>query len=170
LKLSLKNLTQRLDELIYKFTKDQKKLIRNNRSNSLDKSNDIEKNFEKQLSLKEKELKNQQNIINILSRDNKKLRHNLEIKNTFEMNRSLSDKLYLKEQEIINLNKIIKDYEHKYKKHNECQKEIDSLREKLINNQIKLSQCQIMEINRIGKSVTNPVKIPPLIGWRITPH
>ena len=140
LKLSLKNLTQRLDELIYKFTKDQKKLIRNNRSNSLDKSNDIEKNFEKQLSLKEKELKNQQNIINILSRDNKKLRHNLEIKNTFEMNRSLSDKLYLKEQEIINLNKIIKDYEHKYKKHNECQKEIDSLREKLINNQKELSE------------------------------
>ena len=140
LKLSLKNLTQRLDELIYKFTKDQKKLIRNNRSNSLDKSNDIEKNFEKQLSLKEKELKNQQNIINILSRDNKKLRHNLEIKNTFEMNRSLSDKLYLKEQEIINLNKIIKDYEHKYKKHNECQKEIDSLREKLFNNQKELSE------------------------------
>ena len=59
LKLSLKNLTQRLDELIYKFTKDQKKLIRNNKSNSLDKNNDIEKNFEKQLSLKEKELKNQ---------------------------------------------------------------------------------------------------------------
>ena len=140
LKLSLKNLTQRLDELIYKFTKDQKKLIRNNKSNSSDKSNDIEKNFEKQLSLKEKELKNQQNIINILSRDNKKLRHNLEIKNTFEMNRSLSDKLYLKEQEIINLNKIIKDYEHKYKKHNECQKEIDSLREKLINNQKELSE------------------------------
>ena len=140
LKLSLKNLTQRLDELIYKFTKDQKKLIRNNKSNSLDKNNDIEKNFEKQLSLKEKELKNQQNIINILSRDNKKLRHNLEIKNTFEMNRSLSDKLYLKEQEIINLNKIIKDYEYKYKKHNECQKEIDSLREKLINNQKELSE------------------------------
>lgn len=140
LKLSLKNLTQRLDELIYKFTKDQKKLIRNNRSNSLDKSNDVEKDFEKQLLLKEKELKNQQNIINILSRDNKKLRHNLEIKNTFEMNRSLSDKLYLKEQEIINLNKIIKDYEHKYKKHNECQKEIDLLREKLINNQKELSE------------------------------
>ena len=140
LKLSLKNLTQRLDELIYKFTKDQKKLIRNNKSNSLDKNNDIEKNFEKQLSLKEKELKNQQNIINILSRDNKKLRHNLEIKNTFEMNRSLSDKLYLKEQEIINLNKIIKDYEYKYKKHNECQKEIDSLREKLISNQKELSE------------------------------
>ena len=140
LKLSLKNLTQRLDELIYKFTKDQKKIIRNNRNNSLDKNNDVEKNFEKQLSLKEKELKNQQNIINILSRDNKKLRHNLEIKNTFEMNRSLSDKLHLKEQEIINLNKIIKDYEHKYKKHNECQKEIDSLREKLINNQKELSE------------------------------
>ena len=130
LRNSLNNLTHKLDELLYKFTKDQKKLnLKNNNGNNK------EKNFEEQLLLKEKELKNQQNMINILSKDNKKLRHSLEIQNNFELNRSLSDKLLIKEKEIINLNKIIKDYEHKYKKHNECQKEIDILKEKLINNQ-----------------------------------
>ena len=136
MKISLNNLTQKLDELLYKFTKDQKKLI----SKSINNTNAKEKNFEEQLLLKEKELKNQQNMINILSKDNKKLRHSLEIQNTFELNRNLSDKLFIKEQEIINLNKIIKDYEHKYKKHNECQKEIDILKEKLINNQKELSE------------------------------
>ena len=135
LRNSLNNLTHKLDELLYKFTKDQKKLnLKNNNGNNK------EKNFEEQLLLKEKELKNQQNMINILSKDNKKLRHSLEIQNNFELNRSLSDKLLIKEKEIINLNKIIKDYEHKYKKHNECQKEIDSLKEKLINNQKELSE------------------------------
>lgn len=132
LKISLNNLTQKLDELIYKFTKDQKKLkLKNNIMN------DKEKDLEEQLVIKEKELKSQQNMINILSKDNKKLRHSLEL-NNFELNRSLSDKLFLKEQEIINLNKIIKDYEHKYLKHNECQKEIDILREKYLNNQKEL--------------------------------
>ena len=135
LKISLNNLTKRLDELIFKFTKDQKKLIHKNNLSS-----DKQKNFEEQLLLKERELKNQQNMINILSKDNKKLRHNLDIKNTFELNRDLSDKLYIKDQEIINLKKIIKDYEHKYKKHDECQKEIDMLREKLLNNQKELSE------------------------------
>ena len=136
MKISLNDLTRKLDELLYKFTKDQKKLI----SKSINNTNAKEKNFEEQLLLKEKELKNQQNMINILSKDNKKLRHSLEIQNTFELNRNLSDKLFIKEQEIINLNKIIKDYEHKYKKHNECQKEIDILKEKLINNQKELSE------------------------------
>ena len=135
LRNSLNNLTQKLDELLYKFTKDQKKL--NLKGNNM---NNKEKNFEEQLLLKEKELKNQQNMINILSKDNKKLRHNLEMQNNFELNRNLSDKLFIKEKEIVNLNKIIKDYEHKYQKHNECQKEIDSLKEKLINNQKELSE------------------------------
>ena len=134
LKISLNNLTQKLDELIYKFTKDQKKLkLKNNIMN------DKEKSLEEQLVIKEKELKNQQNMINILSKDNKKLRHSLEL-NNFELNRSLSDKLFLKEQQIINLNKIIKDYEHKNQKHNECQKEIDILREKYLSNQKELSE------------------------------
>ena len=135
LKISLNNLTKRLDELIFKFTKDQKKLIHKNNLSS-----DKQKNFEEKLLLKERELKNEKNMINILSKDNKKLRHNLDIKNTFELNRDLSDKLYIKDQEIINLKKIIKDYEHKYKKHDECQKEIDMLREKLLNNQKELSE------------------------------
>ena len=135
LRNSLNNLTQKLDELLYKFTKDQKKL--NLKGNNV---NNKEKNFEEQLLLKEKELKNQQNMINILAKDNKKLRHSLEVQNNFELNRNLSDKLFIKEKEIINLNKIIKDYEHKYQKHNECQKEIDSLKEKLINNQKELSE------------------------------
>ena len=135
LRNSLSNLTQKLDELLYKFTKDQKKL--NLKGNNM---NNKEKNFEEQLLLKEKELKNQQNMINILTKDNKKLRHSLEVQNNFELNRNLSDKLFIKEKEIVNLNKIIKDYEHKYQKHNECQKEIDSLKEKLINNQKELSE------------------------------
>ena len=135
LRNSLNNLTQKLDELLYKFTKDQKKL--NLKGNNM---NNKEKNFEEQLLLKEKELKNQQNMINILTKDNKKLRHSLEVQNNFELNRNLSDKLFIKEKEIVNLNKIIKDYEHKYQKHNECQKEIDSLKEKLINNQKELSE------------------------------
>ena len=114
LRNSLNNLTQKLDELLYKFTKDQKKL--NLKGNNM---NNKEKNFEEQLLLKEKELKNQQNMINILTKDNEKLRHSLEVQNNFELNRNLSDKLFIKEKEIVNLNKIIKDYEHKYQKHNE---------------------------------------------------
>jgi hypothetical protein len=135
MKISLKNLTERLDELIYKCTKDQKKLIGKNSPIN----NNKDKNLEEKLLLKEKELKNQQNMIMILSKDNKKLRHTLE-QNDFELNRNLSNKLNIKEQEIKNLNKIIKDYEHKYQKHNECQKEIDTLREKLLNNQKELSE------------------------------
>ena len=146
LKESLNNLTKKLDELIYKATKDPTKLKNNN---LLEK----EKNFEEQLLLKEKELKNQQNMINILSRDNKKLRHSLEIQNTFELNRGLSDKLFTKEQEIITLNKIIKDYEQKYQKHNECQKEIDILKEKLLNNQKELSEKK-KEIFKSHKNIT----------------
>ena len=135
LKISLNSLTQKLNELLYKFTKDQKKLKLKNNNIS-----EKEKNFEEQLLLKEKELKNQQTMINILSKDNKKLKHSLEIQNNYEINRSLSDKLFIKEQEIINLNKIIKDYENKYQKHNECQKEIDSLKIKLLNKQKELSE------------------------------
>ena len=135
LKISLNSLTKKLDELLYKFTKDQKKLKPKNNNIS-----EKDKNFEEQLLLKEKELKHQQNMINILSNDNKKLKHSLEIQNNYEINRNLSDKLCVKEQEIVNLKKIIKDYEHKYEKHNECQKEIDLLKIKLLNNQKELSE------------------------------
>ena len=101
LKNSLELLTKRLDKAIINSNLKHVK-IQKNTSESQE--------LKHQLEIKEKELKNQQQLINILKKDNKNIR---EILNTFHMNVSdlnLANKVQLQYREIMNLQKDLKEY------------------------------------------------------------
>jgi hypothetical protein len=83
-------------------------LINNNNGNQED--------LQHQLDIKEKELKNQQQLINILTKDNKNIRNILNNLNNFginETNINFTEKIQQQYQEIQNLKKDLKEYKIK---------------------------------------------------------
>ena len=116
LKNSLEVLTQRLD-----------KFLINKTNQKLKKANKIDENkkddLKYQLEIKEKELKNQQQIINILKKDNKNIRNILNNLGYNENNINLIEKINQQYKDIINLQKNFKEYKEK---HSSCTININS--------------------------------------------
>ena len=109
LKTSLEVLTQRLDKVLINSNQQKlkyNKVLSNNNNNN-------QENLQHQLDIKEKELKNQQSLINILRNDNKNIRS---ILNRFVVdgnNLNLAEKVQQQYKEIQNLQKDLKEYKLK---------------------------------------------------------
>ena len=115
LKNSLEILTQRLDRVLINSTQQKLKLKKENNNNQED--------LQHKLDIKEKELKNQQQLINILTKDNKNLRNILNNFRMDESNMNLSEKIQQQYKEIQSLQKNLKEYKLKLSL---SQKNIDS--------------------------------------------
>ena len=109
LKTSLEVLTQRLDKVLINSNQQKlkyNKVLTNNNNNN-------QESLQHQLDIKEKELKNQQSLINILRNDNKNIRN---ILNRFVVdgnNLNLAEKVQQQYKEIQNLQKDLKEYKLK---------------------------------------------------------
>ncbi len=124
LKNSLEVLTQRLDKILVNSNQQKIKLTK------VININNSQEELQHQLDIKEKELKNQQQLINILSKDNKNIRNILNNFNNYGINESnlnLKDKIQQQYQEIQNLQKNLKEYKLKLdQKESSTQKNISS--------------------------------------------
>ena len=122
LKISLETLTQRLDKILVNSSQQKIKINKT--------MNTSQEDLQHQLDIKEKELKNQQQLINILSKDNKNIRNILNNFNNFginENNLNLKEKIQQQYQEIQNLQKNLKEYKLKLEqKQSSTQKNITS--------------------------------------------
>ena len=121
LKNSLEILTQRLDKIL--INSNQQKV-------KLNKTNNNQENLQHQLDIKEKELKNQQQLINILTKDNKNIRNMLNNLNNLGVNESninFTEKMKQQYQEIQNLKKNLNEYKIKLdQKQSSTQKNLSS--------------------------------------------
>ena len=108
LKNSLEILTQRLDKILINSNQQKvkvNKIINNN-----------QEDLQHKLDIKEKELKNQQQLINILTKDNKNIRKILNdfgISNENNSNINMAEKIHEQYQEIKKLQKNIKELKEK---------------------------------------------------------
>ena len=127
LRNSLEVLTLRLDKILYNS--------RNNNSlnnKKIQHSNStIDISLQHKLKIKEKEIKNQQKLINILTNDNKNIKSTIEKYNCVDLNINLNNQLHEKDVEINKLEKKIHDYEQKLEEHNTCEKTIKNLNEQI---------------------------------------
>lgn len=108
LKNSLEVLTQRLDKILVNSNQQKLKINKIINNNNED--------LQHQLDIKEKELKNQQQLINILTKDNKNIRNMLNTLNNLgidEKNINFTEKIQQQYQEIQVLKKNLKEYKLK---------------------------------------------------------
>ena len=104
LKNSLEILTQRLDKILINSNQQKIKLNKTINNN--------QENLQHQLDIKEKELKNQQQLINILTKDNKNIRNMLNNLNNLGVNESninFTEKMKQQYQEIQNFKKNLNE-------------------------------------------------------------
>ena len=109
LKKSLELLTQRLDKILINADQQKPKLNKILNDNS-------QEDLKHQLEIKEKELKNQQQLIKILTKDNKNIRKILNdfgISHENNNNINMADKIHEQYQEIQKLQKDIKELKEK---------------------------------------------------------
>ena len=109
LKKSLEVLTQRLDKIIINSNQQKPKI------NKI-LNNNVQEDLQHQLDIKEKELKNQQQLIKILTKDNKNIRKILTdfgISNDNNNSINMADKIHEQYQEIQKLQKNIKELKEK---------------------------------------------------------
>lgn len=109
LKKSLELLTQRLDKILINANQQKPKVNKILNDNS-------QEDLKHQLEIKEKELKNQQQLIKILTKDNKNIRKILNdfgISNENNNNVNMADKIHEQYQEIQKLQKDIKELKEK---------------------------------------------------------
>ena len=146
LKNSLEVLTQRLDKILVNSSQQKlkiNKIINNNNNDDL----------QHQLDIKEKELKNQQQLINILSKDNKNIRNMLNTLNNLginEKNINFTEKIQQQYQEIQVLKKNLKEYKLKLE-----QKQADPKKEKKNELSTKDVNLSTEEENPNVKKKTN---------------
>ena len=129
LRHSLELLTLRCDKILYNSRNNNvlnnfKKMQHSKSTNNL--------SLEKQLKIKEKEIKNQQKLIKILTNDNKNIKSVIERYNLVDVNINLNDKLHEKEVEIKELQKQIEFYELKLEEHNLCAEKMKNLNEQIL--------------------------------------
>ena len=108
LKKSLEVLTQRLDKILINANQQKPKINK--------VINNSQEDLQHQLDIKEKELKNQQQLINILTKDNKNIRKILTdfgISHDNNSNINMADKIHEQYQEIQKLQKDIKELKEK---------------------------------------------------------
>ena len=103
LKKSLDILSQRLDKVIISSNNQKFKM-----GNKI--TDNKEEDLQHQLELKEKELKNQQQLINILKKDNKNIRNILNNFGYNENNVNLVEKVHQQYKDLIKLQKNFKEY------------------------------------------------------------
>ena len=108
LKNSLEVITQRLDKVL--IDKNNKKFKKINQINNENNKDDLSY----QLKIKEKEIKNQQQLIHILENDNKNIRNLLNKISDNENNIDLVEKVHQQYKDILNLQKNFREYKEKH--------------------------------------------------------
>ena len=124
---NLESLSSELDKMIYKVTSNPGKLLKQRK---LDEQKKSENNGKQQLSLKNKEIQNKQKLIDILKKDNQRLKNEMERinKNSLELDENkLIANLVEKNKEIKVLENKIKEYKGKIEEHNKCERNIETL-------------------------------------------
>ena len=132
LRHSLEVLTLRCDKILYNSRNNN---ILNNSKKMQQSKSTTDIYLEHQLKIKEKEIKNQQKLIKILSTDNKNIKNTIKKYNLIDVNMNLNDKLYEKELEINSLQRTIKDYKLELKEHNSCYEKIENLNKQILEYQ-----------------------------------
>ena len=124
LKNSLELLTQRLDKVLI-----NKNIQKIKKPNIITENNKDDLQY--QLEIKEKELKNQQQLINILKNDNKNIRNILSTFGYNENSINLVEKVNQQYKDLLNLQKNFKEYKEKHSSSqiNINSKKINSLNE-----------------------------------------
>ena len=152
LRHALELLTLRVDKILYN-SKNNKNL--NNNFPHCKSSSDI--SLDHQLKVKEKELNNQQKLINILRNDNKNIKSVVERYNLVDVNINLSDKLHEKEMEIKNLQKQMHIYELKIEEHNLCSDKIKNLNEEILSykKEIELQKIDVKKNHKNYNELKN---------------
>ena len=107
-----------------------------------------------QLEIKEKEIKNQQKLIKILTIDNKNIKSVIERYNLVDVNINLSDKVHEKDEKINNLQKEIQNYQTKLEEHNLCSEKIKNLNEQLLEYKKEI-ELQKLNVKNSYKNYSN---------------
>jgi hypothetical protein len=128
--------------MIYKSTSNPRKLIMQSK---LDE-NKKKENYEQQIKIKEKEIRNRQQLIDILEKDNKKLKDSWNSIDNIgkDGGNKIKEQLKIKNTEIIEIQNKIKEYKHIISEHAICEKKIEFLN-KIIENKRKTIHSKISE-------------------------
>ena len=116
---NLESLSSELDKMIYKVTSNPGKILKQKKSENNGKENS---------DIKNKEIQNKQKLIDILKKDNLRLKNEVERinKNSFEQDENkLIANLVEKNKEIKILENKLKEYKNKIDEHNKCEKNIE---------------------------------------------
>ena len=145
LKNNLEAISVKLDEMIYKSTNNPRKIIKNR---ILNENKIKEPNYEQQIMIKNKEVKNKQQLIDILNKDKIKLQNSLKLLDNTDNGGGNKIKNQLKDTnlEIIELENKIKNYKLIISEHAQCVKKIYYLN-KMIGSKKREIVATKLEIN-----------------------
>ena len=144
---NLESLSSKLDEMILKATSNPRNLMRQKK---LDEQKKAENDKKFQLEIKNKEIQNKQKLIDILQKDNLKLKSQMEkINHTGleENENKIMDDLIKKNKEISELEAKIRDFKLKIEEHNKCDSTIETLNKLIENNKrdLEMRSSQIIK-------------------------
>ena len=125
---NLESLSSELDKMIYKVTSNPGKILKQRKQENTGKDNS---------NIKNKEIQNKQKLIDILKKDNLRLKNEVERinKNSFEQDENkLIANLVEKNKEIKMLENKLKEYKSKIDEHNKCERNIEILNKSIENN------------------------------------
>jgi len=146
LKNNLESISVKLDEMIYKSTNNPRKIIKNK---ILNENKSKEPSYEQQIMIKNKEIKNKQQLIDILNRDKIKLQNSLKLLDNSDKEGGNKMKSQLRDTNlgIIELENKIKNYKLIISDHAQCVKKIDYLNKMIGSKKRELVTTKI-EINQ----------------------
>ena len=141
MKQSYSALTQRMDQLKKNLTKKSETSQKSSKPQKNEKTVKPKTEIEQKLFDKEKEIKEKQKLINILSKENKDMKKSIDRYYELDVNKNASNELIEKEQLKKKLELEIKNYEEILATHNkECVSTIKNLQQELKNIQTQLSK------------------------------
>ena len=149
---NLESLSFELDKMIYKATNNPGKILKQKK---LDEQKIKENNYQQVLNIKNKEIQNKQKLIDILKKDNLKLKNEMEkiSKNSLEEDENkLMTNLIEKNKEIRLLENKIKDFKIKIEEHNKCERNVENINKLIENNKRELEMRQGKIINQERKN------------------
>ena len=165
LRNSLESLTLRVDKILYNSRNNN-----NSNNNKLQQSKSTtDMSLEYQLKIKEKEIKNQQKLIKILTTDNKNIKSTIERYNLVDVNINLNDQLHEKDVEISNLQKKLHNSELKLEEHNLCSEKIKTLNEQILayKKEIELQKVNVKKSNKIYTDLKTKIDKYGISGARL---
>ena len=153
----LEKLSSELDKMILNATSNTRKILKQKKFGEQKLS---ENDYDAQLEQKNKEINNKQKLIDILEKDNLKLKNQMEIINGNEMEEDenkLMDSLIKKNKEITDLEKKIREYKIRVEEHNKCEKTIEMLNKFIENgkNELEMKSSQIIKQQRKNVELNN---------------